>query len=446
MRDRAASCSTRRRRWPARWPRPGAPTGHDGFSFPRLHLPFDRLLAATTTPVWHAAPRSPKARTRPWWRPRLGPGGGRRRAAGQAHQRTWPARATGSSSAPRAGGPPTAWPRSFAEAGLVVGDATGRGRGRRPRPARGAPHVAPLERGFVLPALKLAVLAEADVTGRRRAHRRARPRARATEGFFDDLKPGDYVVHHQHGVARYGGMVKRAIGGVGARLPAARVPRRRQALRPLGPDRRRAPLHRRRVAGAQPPGRQRLAARPRRGCARRCARSPRSWSCSTRRRVTTPGHAFGPDTPWQHELEDSLPLHRDPRPAQGHRRGQGGHGVGACRWTGWSAATSASARPRSPCGRCSRRSRTASRRRSWCPPRCWPSSTSRPSPSASPATRCGSRCFAASSPARRPAQVVDGLADGSGRRRHRHPPAARGRRRASRTSACSWSTRSSASG
>ena len=28
------------------------------------------------------------------------------------------------------------------------------------------------------------------------------------------LKPGDHVVHHQHGVGRYGGMVKRAIGGV----------------------------------------------------------------------------------------------------------------------------------------------------------------------------------------------------------------------------------------
>ena len=74
--------------------------------------------------------------------------------------------------------------------------------------------IQPLERGFILPTIKLAVLAESDVTGRRRAHRRARPRTRAaTEGFFDDLKKGDYVVHHQHGVARYGGMVTRAIGG-----------------------------------------------------------------------------------------------------------------------------------------------------------------------------------------------------------------------------------------
>ena len=45
----------------------------------------------------------------------------------------------------------------------------------------------------------------------------------------------------------------------------------------------------------------------------------------------------------------------------------------------------ASARPRWPCGPCSRRSRTASRRRCSCPPPCWPSSTPRPSPSATPA-------------------------------------------------------------
>ncbi|MBV8161026.1 MAG: transcription-repair coupling factor, partial [Acidimicrobiia bacterium] len=73
--------------------------------------------------------------------------------------------------------------------------------------------VAPLERGFVLPSAKLAVLAECDVTGRRRAHRRPRPRRTDAQGFFEDLQPGDYVVHHQHGVARYGGMAKRAIGG-----------------------------------------------------------------------------------------------------------------------------------------------------------------------------------------------------------------------------------------
>ena len=74
--------------------------------------------------------------------------------------------------------------------------------------------VGPLERGCILPGVKLAVLAEPDLTGRRRAHRAPRPRRTDAAAFFDDLKPGDHVVHHQHGVARYGGMVTRAIGGV----------------------------------------------------------------------------------------------------------------------------------------------------------------------------------------------------------------------------------------
>ena len=73
--------------------------------------------------------------------------------------------------------------------------------------------VAPLDRGFVVPSAKVAVLAEADVSGRRRAHRPARARARPVDGFFDDLAPGDYVVHRQHGVARYKAMVTRTVNG-----------------------------------------------------------------------------------------------------------------------------------------------------------------------------------------------------------------------------------------
>ena len=57
-------------------------------------------------------------------------------------------------------------------------------------------------------------------------------------------------------------------------------------------------------------------------------------------RVHTSGHAFAPDTPWQHELEDAFPFERDARPAQRHRRRQGRHGAAGARWTAWCAATS----------------------------------------------------------------------------------------------------------
>ena len=31
-----------------------------------------------------------------------------------------------------------------------------------------------------------------------------------------------------------------------------------------------------------------------------------------RKRLATPGHAFGPDTPWQHEIEEAFPYEETP--------------------------------------------------------------------------------------------------------------------------------------
>jgi transcription-repair coupling factor (superfamily II helicase) len=78
----------------------------------------------------------------------------------------------------------------------------------------GSVTVAPLHRGCTLPNAKVAIVAESDLTGRRRAHRTIRKQKRESASTFEDLKAGNYVVHHQHGVGKYEGMVKRAIGGV----------------------------------------------------------------------------------------------------------------------------------------------------------------------------------------------------------------------------------------
>ena len=138
------------------------------------------------------------------------------------------------------------------------------------------------------PASKLAVLAEADLTGRRRAHRAPRPRRTDAAAFFDDLKPGDYVVHHQHGVARYGGMVTRAIGG---------VERDYLLLEYRGDDKLYVPSDQidavRHYTGGDAPTpvqarRRRLAEDQGPGARRGAARSPRSWSCSTRSGCTRP--------------------------------------------------------------------------------------------------------------------------------------------------------------
>ncbi|HEX9970395.1 MAG TPA: DEAD/DEAH box helicase, partial [Acidimicrobiales bacterium] len=171
--------------------------------------------------------------------------------------------------------------------------------------------VQPLERGFILPTIKLAVLAESDVTGRRRAHRKARPRKRAGEGFFDDLKPGDYVVHHQHGVARYGGMVKRAIGG---------AERDYLLLEYRGGDKLYVPSDQidavRPYTGGETPTLHKLGGTDWGKTKARVRSAVREIAQELvvlyRRRVTSPGHAFQHDTPWQRELEEAFPYQETP--------------------------------------------------------------------------------------------------------------------------------------
>ncbi|MGH9228841.1 MAG: DEAD/DEAH box helicase, partial [Acidimicrobiales bacterium] len=267
---------------------------HD-HGFPRLHLDFDRLLAHTRAPAWHVVnvPDSPDTPQVPAsaWDPVVGDGSG-------LIQRLLGLRRDGFR--------------------VVVG-ADGDGSAERLRERLASEGVsaevvvAPLERGTVLRAdgVKLAILAESDLTGRRRAHRRARPRRRDTEGFFDDLKVGDYVVHHQHGVARYGGMVKRAIGG---------VERDYLLLEYKGDDRLYVPSDQidavRHYTGGEAPTLNRLGGdgwqRTKAKVRAAVAEIAQELVVLYQRRRREPGHAFSPDTPWQRELEEAFPYQETP--------------------------------------------------------------------------------------------------------------------------------------
>ena len=69
--------------------------------------------------------------------------------------------------------------------------------------------------GFRLPGLKLIVITEEEIFGRKIPRRRTRP---AREGFFlksfGDLKEGDYAVHTDHGIGLYRGLQKLAVGEI----------------------------------------------------------------------------------------------------------------------------------------------------------------------------------------------------------------------------------------
>ncbi len=265
----------------------------EGRAFPALHLPFGRLLAHTDAPAWTVtnAPDSPDVATiaARGWDPAVGDG--TRLIAQLADLQGQGYR-------------------------IVVG-ADGDGSAARVRELLRAEGVEPeievqsLERGFILPTIKLAVLAESDITGRRRAHRRARPRRRDAERFFEDLKPGDYVVHHQHGVARYGGMVKRAIGG---------VERDYLLLEYRGDDKLYVPSDQidavRHYTGGDTPTVHRMGGSEWNKTKARVRAAVQEIAQELvvlyQKRVHTPGFSFGGDTPWQRELEDSFPYQETP--------------------------------------------------------------------------------------------------------------------------------------
>ncbi|HEX2043071.1 MAG TPA: transcription-repair coupling factor [Acidimicrobiales bacterium] len=283
-----------------------------GGAFPRLHLPFDRLLAHIRAPVWTVVPAADSPDTpvvqATGWDPVLGDPERLARQVADLLQRkfTVVVAADGKGSAARLAG-------LLAEQGVsfpVLEDGQG-----PPDRSNGWVEVQPLERGFVLPELHLAVLVESDVTGRRRPHRRPRPRRTDAQAFFDDLQPGDYVVHHQHGVARYGGMVKRAIGG---------AERDYLLLEYRGGDKLYVPSDQidavRHYTGGDTPTVSRLGGADWQRTKARVKAAVKEIAeelvALYRARIATTGHAFPPDAPWQHELEEAFPYTLTPDQAK----------------------------------------------------------------------------------------------------------------------------------
>jgi transcription-repair coupling factor (superfamily II helicase) len=281
--------------------------GTDGEEFPRLHLPFDRLLARTEAAAWTvtAAPEGPGTEmvAATGWDPVVGDGERliTQLRGLQADGYRIIVCADGRGSAGRLAtlltdhGVPTLHQPDHSEitkpGSRVI--------------------VQPLERGFLYPALKLAVLAEGDLTGRRRAHRRPRPRARNAETYFDDLKAGAFVVHYQHGVGRFGGMVRRSIGG---------VERDYLLLEYKGGDKLYVPSDQvdllRPYTGGESPTLNRLNGADWQKAKSRVRAAVREIAQELvvlyQRRVNSPGHAFATDTPWQQEMEEAFPYQETP--------------------------------------------------------------------------------------------------------------------------------------
>jgi transcription-repair coupling factor (superfamily II helicase) len=176
-----------------------------------------------------------------------------------------------------------------------------------------------IEHGFVDAARKLAVLTETDLSGQKSSTKdmgRMPSRRRKT---IDPLTlvGGDYIVHEQHGVGRYVEMVQRTVQGATREyLVVEYAP----AKRGQPGDRLFVPTDQleqvTKYVGGEAPSLHRLGgadwtktkARAKKAVKEIAADLIRLYSA----RMAAPGHTFGPDTPWQRELEDAFPYAETP--------------------------------------------------------------------------------------------------------------------------------------
>ncbi|MDJ0341330.1 transcription-repair coupling factor [Streptomyces sp. H10-C2] len=176
-----------------------------------------------------------------------------------------------------------------------------------------------IEHGFIDTALKLAVLTESDLTGQKSSTKemgRMPSRRRKTVDPLT-LQPGDYIVHEQHGVGRYVEMVQRTVQGA----------TREYLLVEYAPAKKGQPGDRlfvptdqleqiTKYVGGEAPTLHRLGgadwtktkARAKKAVKEIAADLIKLYSA----RMAAPGYTFGPDTPWQRELEDAFPYVETP--------------------------------------------------------------------------------------------------------------------------------------
>jgi transcription-repair coupling factor (superfamily II helicase) len=161
--------------------------------------------------------------------------------------------------------------------------------------------------GFVFADGRVAVIGEDDLFGRRRrGHEAPRITGRPASAFAEELSPGDFAVHHVHGVGRYLGMVRRSIGG---------AERDYLLLEYAAGDKLYVPADQLdvvdRYSGGEEPRLHRLGSSDWAKAKGRVRRAVRDMAGELVRlysaRMAAKGHAFGPDTPWQRELEDAFP-------------------------------------------------------------------------------------------------------------------------------------------
>ncbi|WP_104107997.1 transcription-repair coupling factor [Nocardioides sp. 616] len=176
-----------------------------------------------------------------------------------------------------------------------------------------------LEHGFVDADRKVAVVTGEDLTGQKSSTRDMRKMPVRRKKQIDplELKAGDYVVHEKHGVGRFVEMKQRVVQGATREYLVVEYG---ATKRGAPPDRLYVPADTldqvTRYVGGEQPSLDRLGGADwtkRKNKARKAVREIAGELIKLyAARQATKGYAYGPDTPWQRELEDAFPFHETP--------------------------------------------------------------------------------------------------------------------------------------
>ena len=171
-----------------------------------------------------------------------------------------------------------------------------------------------LNSGFAGGPDGLVVVTDRELFGAVRVRRPRALRRVVPRDLLERLTPDDLVVHIDHGIARYAGLVRRPAGGPGSEE------RDYLDLRFAGSDRIFVPVEQinrvTRYSGGENPPLSKLGgaewmrtkARVRRAVTDLARELLELYAARARAR----GHAFSPDTPWQQELEAAFPYEETP--------------------------------------------------------------------------------------------------------------------------------------
>ena len=173
--------------------------------------------------------------------------------------------------------------------------------------------------GLVFGGPKLVVVTETDVTGNRvgdiaGAKRRAPRRRNRVDPLA--LQPGDYVVHDTHGIGKFVKMAERTIkaGDEDSRREYI-VLEYQPAKRGQPGDQLWVPMESldllSKYTGGEQPSLSKMGGSDWKSTKRKARAAVREIAGELvelyAKRQAAPGHAFAPDTPWQHEMEDAFP-------------------------------------------------------------------------------------------------------------------------------------------